>query len=203
MTDDTLSPQPETRLRKRRVSKKKPKTTMLAKFRGPAGGYWLLALMVALTLGYGAYGAWITREAGAAYSGLALGASKTDVRYIFGAPQGDQQAARWNYAAGTSAYAVHFDPAGKVTQIDCASVAGRASSLCPAVFGIAPGAGEHDVLQRLGAPSSQGFVGNTKRLNYPAIGVSFVLAQSQVVQIEHGKAQDAGFARQMLWQLLP
>jgi hypothetical protein len=194
-----------TRIRKRRVTKQRRQETLLDRFRKPQGGVLVAGLMLMLAVGYGAYGAAVAGKVARGYAGLELGASRAEVSYLLGAPPaGQEQAARWNFAAPGFAMAAQFGADGRLEQIACSMPAAVTSSLCPPVYGIVPGAGEVDLEATLGRPSTITLAGTHKIYAYDGLGLHFKLAQRQVVEIEHRTpAMGADFARSVLWQLLP
>lgn len=205
MTEQQTSPAGEWRVRRRRVSKRKRKANPLDGLRGPAGGRVVAAIMLLLAVGYGAFGYAAARRVADGYAGLAIGASRAEVRYQLGAPQpGQEQQDRWDYPSGGASYVVRFDSDGRLASILCASSQQQHSSLCPPVYGVVPGTGEGEMQARLGPASSVGFVGKDRQFTYAGLGVTFVLAQAQVVAIEHHRAAPGmALLGHVGWQLLP
>ncbi len=193
-----------TRVRKRRVSKQRRSATALERFRSPRGGLWVAAGMLLCALAYGAYGVAVANRVAQSYAGLAIGAPRDEVRYLFGAPAaGQEQAASWSFPASGRMMTIDFGADGRLHRIACAMPEGASSSLCPPVYGVVPGASEVDVLAALGQPSSVVQSGSKRIYAYDGLGLRFALARQQVVAIEHGPPARADFARHVLWQLLP
>ena len=195
---------PHSGMRKRKVSKCRDRVGLLNELRGAKGGALTFALRVVVTAGYIGQGTYAAAQAAREYAGLPIGADRQQVRYLLGAPPAAQApTAHWAYPSSAATYSVGFDANGRTEHLLCAS-AGETLSLCPPVFGVVPGMGENDVTTGLGPATGITFVGNDKHRNYDGLGVTFILAQQQVVAIEHHQpTYGADFARSVLWQLLP
>ena len=191
-------------MRKRKVSKRRARVGVMTELRGAKGGVLTFVLMLLVTAGYFGQGTYAAAQAAREYAGLPMGADRQQVRYLLAPPPATQAlTAHWTYPSSAATYAVGFDADGRMDHILCAS-AGQTLSLCPPVFGVVPGMGENDVTTGLGAASGITFVGNDKHRNYDGLGVTVILAQRQVIAVEHHRpVYGADFARSVLWQLLP
>jgi hypothetical protein len=145
------------------------------------------------------------------YSGLRLGMSRDEVKYLKGLPpnvvtddnEGSWQAYRvlkpldlpkgktvddyplWSYERGHESYLhVAFGKGMTVRTIACVS---SSSFMCPAIGAVQDGSSEADLLRKFGAPTRSQIKDTAKSVAYDDIGVEFKLEKETVNRILVGQ----------------
>ena len=137
------------------------------------------------------------------YPSIWLGATPTEVRYVFGEPSavGTQGGAEsWEYRRADYSESVLYE-GGTATRLWCNSF----GQGCPAMLGLQQGDVEDTLFSRLGVPDFQAIRGGTKIARYTGLGLEFALSRYQIDTITLTSAHGSfpGWLHRMVVFLLP
>ena len=172
-------PRVRVKTRRRSQSHKNPVVRWLRDARAPRV---TMLTMVAVTIAYFGAILWQTRLGALVYNGIVVGSAAADVRYIIGPPKAREDGdAVWIYPAGENSDLRISFADGSAQSISCSDPG--ISGACAGTMGLGMGSTEERVLQRLGAPARQRYIGDAKVIEYPGLGLSFELRQFRIHRI--------------------
>ena len=164
--------------------------------------FWLIAGLTLLAAGYTAQH---MRVSSLMAGGLMPGMTPQELRYLRGAPDqvlGSDGA--WLFHDGEVSHTVvRFGADQRVRSISCFGVIGQPIG-CADVMGLSLGASQSQLVNRLGPPSSEVFVHDSKVLAYGDMGLAFTLREGQVTAITKvQRSSSLSFLGRTLWSMLP
>ena len=198
---DTGAPGPRPRRRSTRKN-----TQRFGLLRGPRVGRNILIAMCAIAVAHAGFTFQSLRLGSMFYGLAAIGMPRSEASYLMGKPARVEgtDPVTWLYPNGSAITRVEFDAGrDRAQRVRCAD-AQLAPFGCPSTLGIAIGTPEDDIWYRLGSPTSQRYVGDTKVITYRDLGLSFYLRKFQTSAIElQGGGGGWGLVRRTLRALLP
>jgi hypothetical protein len=153
-------------------------TTASSYLQHPAVSRFAPIVMAGVALLYLAGSAGLIYRAATVSGGLWRGMTKTDTRYISGAPA-VEGASQWVYHQGETTISLNYNDREQSDSILCYT-RGASRGACPPFLGLGINTTEDTIWTALGTPDQQRYYGDTKVIAYSGLGVQFTLERFSV-----------------------